>query len=140
MIELNWTLAVGIAIFLATVILLNQLFFKPLFRVLDERRSRTSDLRDKVRRMHDEYEALIQRYDQTLQEERQSAYRTAEAVRSEALKERQRIMAEARSEGEKLIAEARRQIREELESAREKLAPDAEEIAGMITAKVLDRS
>lgn len=140
MIELNWTLAVGIAVFLVTLVLLNQLFFKPLFQVLEERRAKTSDLRDRVRRMHEEYEALLRRYDQTIQQERQAAYKTAEAIRGEALRERQQILSDARSEGERIIAEARRQIQEELRVTKEKLAPEAEKMAEMITAKVVGRS
>lgn len=48
LLDLDHSLFIQLALFLATVIALNALVFKPLFRVMDLRRERTEGTRDKA--------------------------------------------------------------------------------------------
>lgn len=140
MITLDWTILVAAAIFLVTLFALNQLLFRPLFRILDERREQTSDLRQKAQETLDRYQLLLEQYQERVQEEKQSGYKLAESLRNEALKERQRRISEARAEAESLGERARDEVRRELDLGQRQIRGEAEGIAQFIAAKVLERA
>jgi F-type H+-transporting ATPase subunit b len=140
MITLDWTVLASGAVFLFTVWALNRLLFKPLLSVLDERRAKTSDLRDLAAREVDYQEALFEKYSEKIKQEKQAGYLLAETSRKEAMEERQKLMTEARSEGDVLCEKARSQIEQEVELVRQQLQRSAAEIAGAITAQVLEKT
>ena len=140
MMTLDWTILVAAAIFLVTLFGLTQLLFKPLFRVLDERREATSDLRQRAQEILGRYQVLLEKYQERIQEEKKSGYKLAESVRKETLKERQRRISEAQAEAKSLAERAGSEIRQELVSAQEQLKREADKIAQIITVKVLGRA
>ena len=76
MFAVDWTLLVTAAVFLVTLLTLNQLLFKPLFKVLDERKSQTYDLQDKARKTLDYYNLLLDQYQSKVKEEKRLGYKT----------------------------------------------------------------
>jgi F-type H+-transporting ATPase subunit b len=136
----DWTLPVASFVFLITLFALNQLLFKPLFRVLDERRERTVEMRSRAQRELEYHQALLEEYHSRIRDERQSGYRLAEAVRGAALEERQQAVARARAEAEQLLSRAKDELQAERKSVRERLSREADEIARLITTRVLQRS
>lgn len=140
MITLNWTLLVAATVFLVTLFALSRLLFRPLFRILEERRARTSDVQQRAREAQDQYQSLLEHYQEKIKEEKQQGYKLAESVRSGALQERQATIAEARVTAESLGQKARDQIRGELASAHSQLKREAEGIARTIMARVLGRA
>jgi F0F1-type ATP synthase membrane subunit b/b' len=71
----DWTLPVASLIFLITLWALNKLLFQPLFRVLDERRSRTIELRQRALTELEYERELMEQYHSRMREERQAGYR-----------------------------------------------------------------
>jgi len=140
MITLNWTLLAAGAVFLFTLWALNKLLFRPLLAVLDERRAKTSDLQKVAAQKLDYHESLFQEYAEKIKQERQKGYLWAESSRKEAIEERQQIIGEARSEADALREKSRSQIGQEVELVRQRLQQDAEEMAGIITAHVLEKT
>ena len=140
MITLDWTVLASAVIFLFTVWALNRLLFKPLLQVLDERRSKTSELKDLAARKVDYQEALFQEYSEKIKQEKQKGYLLAESSRKEAMEGRQKVIAEARDKGDALREKARSQIEQEVELVRQQLQQNADEIAGVITAQVLEKT
>ena len=140
MITIDWTILAAATIFLFTLFALTQLLFRPLFRVLDERREQTSDLRQQAEETLDRYQLLLEKYQERVQEEKRSGYKMAESLRNEVLKERQRRISEARAEAESQRERARDEIRQELAFAQRQIKGEAEGIAQIIAAKVLERA
>jgi len=140
MIDLNWTLLAAGTVFLLTLWALNKLLFRPLLLVLDERRARTSDLQKLAAEKLDYHDALFNEYADKIKQERQKGYAQAEASRKEAVEERQELIGKARGEAEALREKARTQIEQEVELVRQKLDRNAEEIAGVITAQILEKT
>ncbi len=137
MFAVDWTLLVTAAVFLVTLLTLNQLLFKPLFKVLDERKSQTYDLQDKARKTLDYYNLLLDQYQSKVKEEKRLGYKDGDSVRDKALQERQERTLEARAESEGLLREATERIQNELVLAEQQLKSNAREIAEMIAARVL---
>jgi F-type H+-transporting ATPase subunit b len=140
MIELNWTLLAAGIVFLITLLALNKLLFRPLLGVLDERRSKTSDLQLLAAEKLDYHEALFREYSEQIKKERQQGYAQAEVSRKEAMAERQQLIGKARSEAEALREKSRARIEQEVELVQKKLHENAEEIAGVITAQILEKT
>lgn len=137
MITLDWTILAAGTVFLFTLLALNQLLFKPLFRVLDERENRTVKVQEDAAAKQSSRDALFQEYSERLRAARQADYELAEKVRKEALEERQKRIADTRLEAEGLIGKARSEIREEMVLVKHELAVEASEIARMIASQVL---
>ncbi len=140
MIDLNWTLVAAGAVFLFTLWGLNKLLYKPLLHVLDERRARTVDVRKFAAEKLDYHEALFDEYSEKIKLEKQKGYARAETSRKEALEERKRLIGEARSQADALREKARSHIVQEAELVKQKLERNAEEIAEIIAAQVLEKS
>ena len=139
MIKPDWSLAVAAAIFLVALFSLHALLFRPLLRVLDERKARTVDLRQQTRGLLERQQALLADCQIRIKEERQLGFRLADTQRADALKVRQGRIQEARAAAENALAKAREQVQAEQEAARAQLGRDCEEIAGVIAARVLER-
>ncbi len=138
MIQLDWTLVASAVIFLITLAVFNKLLMRPLVRVLEDRKARTTDVFASASSEGDRYHALLAEYEERIKQERQAGYRRAESLRGEALKERQALVGDARQHAMDKIADAKGQIEGELVSARKHLEGEAQQIAALISERVLE--
>jgi len=136
----DWTLPVASLIFLITLFALNKLLFQPLLKILDIRRERTIEMRQKAQKELEYQQALLEEYTSRIKQEKQAGYRLADSLRAKALQERQQAMAQARTDAEQVVKQAKDDIRAEAEKARHRLQQESEDVAALITARVLQRS
>jgi len=136
----DWTLPVASLIFLITLFALNKLLFQPLLKILDIRRERTIEMRQKAQKELEYQQALLEEYTSRIKQEKQAGYRLADSLRAAALQERQQAMAQARTDAEQVLKQAKDEIRAEAEKARHRLQQESEEVAVLITARILQRS
>jgi len=136
----DWTLPVASLVFLITLFALNKLLFQPLLRILDTRRERTVEMRQKAQKELEYQQALLEEYTARIKQEKQAGYRLADSLRAAALQERQQTMAQARADAEQVLKQAKNEIRAEADKARQRLQQESEEVAGLITARVLQRT
>ena len=139
MIELDWTVLAAAPVFLLTLWALNRLLFQPLFRVLDERQSKTTGLLDRAGDLRQKYEQRLQDYEQRIRREKRNSYQRAESVRQEALQLRQQRITDAKVSAQGLLEEVRERLRGELTGAKENLERDIHEIVRTISSRVLER-
>lgn len=137
MISVDWTLAVSALIFLITLAGLNRLLFRPIFAAVEERKSKTTDVFESAGASEDRCEALLNQLQEKLKAERQEGYRLAEEVRDQTHKERQKKIAEARESAQQLLDQEKGKIRQEFDEARRKLRGEAEEIAALISRRLV---
>lgn len=140
MITLDWTLLATGVVFLLTLWALNSLLFRPLFRVMEERAALTTHTRETASEKLNYQKALFQKYSERLKQAKQQSYQLAEAARKEALQERQERVAKAREESEAQVRKAREEIGAEVEVVKRDLREAAEEIAEIISSRVLHQS
>jgi F-type H+-transporting ATPase subunit b len=129
-----------VALFCLLVIPVNQLIFKPLFRVLDERAERIQGTRQRAERLEREADEVLARYERSVQEVREESEAERRAHLDRARAEFQDNTGAARSEADLEIARARRALEESLESTRETLRAQARELAREAAARVLGRA
>jgi F-type H+-transporting ATPase subunit b len=140
MISIDWTILVAGAVFLLTLWLLNKCLFTPLLRVLDERRAKTTGLREEASRKLEYEAALFQEYSEKIKAEKRRGYQLAESARREAVDQRQEKLVGAREESETLVRQAKAEIELEVDKAKQKLEKDAEEMAAAIAVRVLEKA
>ncbi|MBI5014746.1 MAG: ATP synthase F0 subunit B [Deltaproteobacteria bacterium] len=140
MISLNITLLIQIAIFLTLMILLNQILFKPMVRVLENRKAWTEGRRKAAAEAAGEAEAIWAEYQKRLQEARADADRVKSELIRQGDAERQRVVDAAAAQAEKTVAEVRAQVRAEVLEARKILEVEARALATTAAQAILGRS
>jgi F-type H+-transporting ATPase subunit b len=113
------------------------LVYKPLTRVLAERRSRTEGAVEKARADIAAAEARTAEYEQRLREARLAVFKSQEARRQQAMQARAAAVAEARSNAQAQVAQARAAIEKDKVGAQEKLQVESARLASEIIRVVL---
>lgn len=140
MINLNATLIIQLINFLLLMFLLNRLLFRPMVRVLDERRERTQGRRERATEVDAEADAIWEKYQKSLHDARLEADRARSELVRRADAERQKLLDQASAQAEETVAQIRARVRAEAESARKALGEEAERLAGAVAQKILGRS
>jgi len=140
MISIDWSIVPAILIFVATVVALNYLLFRPVARVQGEREKRTTGLMSQTRQDLDHHLRLFDQYQATIKNARMEGYRLVEKARSEALLYRSGLLEKGRNNAEQMIREARSSIQGQVMAAKDRLKSEAEEIARRIASAILQRS
>ena len=139
MVSLDYSIIPAILIFLVLIFALNSLLFKPILRIQEERVKRTSGLMEQSMREVEDQQRLFGEYEAKIKNARAEGYRLQDQIRGEAAKKRAETIEEARKSAEQKTEQSKSLIAAELKAAKEKMADEAGEIAGRITATILQR-
>lgn len=135
-----WMLGFMMVGFLLMIIPANALIFKPLFRVLDERRERIEGARRRAEGLQREAEELLRQFETAVAEVRHEAERERRAQLSAARADHAAELLEARGRAERELTHARDELAGALAEARDGLRASAEDLAETAAARILGRS
>jgi F-type H+-transporting ATPase subunit b len=113
------------------------LIYRPLKKILAERRSRTEGAIEKARADISAAESKTFEYEGKLREAKLAVFRAQEARRQQAQQARAEAVAEARKRADVLIQEAKKQVQEEVAGAKQGLQTEVERLASEIIRAVL---
>jgi len=113
------------------------LIYRPLKKILAERRSRTEGAIEKARADISAAESKTFEYEGKLREAKLAVFRGQEARRQQAQQARAEAVAEARKRADVLIQEAKKQVQEEVAGAKQGLQTEVERLASEIIRAVL---
>ncbi len=139
MIEINQSLVIQIVNFIIFLWILNYLIFKPIVRVLNERRERIQGTSEKARLMEAEIQKKLEEYEAKIQAAKGQAANEKERVRRQGEDVAKEIVERARTEMARDIPIIRKQIASEAERVRGELEQRAQEMAREIACRVLGR-
>ena len=139
-IQPNVTLVVVIIIFIIFVVVLNQILFKPVGKVLDERESLTEGAAAEARAAARQYQSRLNNYEETIRRARAESYRKLETQRKAALEERSKLVESARAQAEAEIARVRADVAAQTAEARTALEQESRQIAEQISRTLLGRA
>jgi F-type H+-transporting ATPase subunit b len=139
MIEIDQTLIIQIVNFIIFLVILNYLIFKPVVRVLDERRDRIDGTRERAQQMEAEIQTKLEAYEERIQEAKSRAVHEKETFRREAESLSKETVEKARRELARDIPIIRKQIASETDRARQELEKTAQDMARDIACRVLGR-
>lgn len=122
------------------VLVLNVFLYKPIRKVLADRRHVIDSARDKAVSVDEEVQAKMAQYEARLREAKNEAgARRAEALK-QALLEETELLEKARKEASSSLVSIRTRVAKEATDARELLKKQAELLSGDICEKILGRS
>lgn len=140
MINLNTTLLIQLANFLLLMYLLNRILFRPMVRLLDERRERTEGRRKKAAETEGQAQAIWDDYQKKVQEAKAEADRVRGQVVRKAEGEREKMLEAGAASAEKTVTQVRARVRAEAEDARKALRGEAERLAAAAAERILGRA
>ncbi len=140
MINLNYSLLIQAGLFIFLMLVLNQLFFKPLLRFLDERQNKISGDEKEAARLQDEAERHRLQFEEGLNK-----------GQLQALEEKGRIQDAGANAGKKLVDAVRQEVEEEIPKIKAQITHESQlamtelerrqgAIARNIAEKILGRS
>jgi F-type H+-transporting ATPase subunit b len=139
-IELNLSFVIQLINFGILVLVLNVFLYKPIRKVLADRRQVIDSARDKTVSVDAEVQSKMAQYEARLQ----AAKSEAGARRADALKvaqaEETAVLEKARKQAADSLASIRERVGKEAAEARELLKKQAEVLSGDICEKILGRS
>jgi F-type H+-transporting ATPase subunit b len=128
-----------ILFFIFLTIYLKAVFFKPMAKILEERRRATEGVRELAQKAFEAAEKKGTEFEHALQIARAQLHQEHESLRRRWSEEQAAQLAQARAEADKKIQEARREIGEEVERAQAQLNLQVESLSERITNSLLRR-
>ena len=128
-----------IIFFIFLTFYLKYVFFKPLARILEERRRQTEGVRELAQRAFEEADKKSAEYEKALQIARAQIHAEHEALHRQWSEEQAKMIAQARVEADRQIQEARRQIASEVERAQAELDSRVETLSNQIVNSLIAR-
>ncbi len=137
LLELNWTSAVQLLLFLLLMYVLYKFLYKPFFQITEERRKKIEQEIKEAERLRSEAEQLKSEMETQLKKARE----TADEIINRARKEAEKIVTDAKekakSEASRIIDSARAQMETEKREMMAELEKKAGELAVAMAMRIL---
>ena len=116
MIKIDVSLVIQIANFIILICILNVILYKPIRRILSQRKEKITGLKQG-----------IETYERDAREKEETFSSGIKAARAKGLKEKEALMTEASEEERKIIEDVNKKAQTDLDQIRETIAKDAED-------------
>ena len=141
MIKLDYSLFVTIFYVVVLYAFMSHFFFKPITRVLHERRQLIEGRIQAAQLSVTDADKKAGEYEKALKAARTETFRRQESQREQALTERTELLSRAKIETDKTVQDARKRLLSEAEAASSKLDTEVAGLARDLTSAILqDRS
>jgi F-type H+-transporting ATPase subunit b len=135
-----WTLGLQAVNFLVLVWLLTRFLYRPVRRIIEQRKALVDEARNEAEKAKADAEAAHQRYEEErakLPVERQEMLKK---VHDELEEDRKNILGSAKGEAEKLLAAAKASIEDQRREALKGVKTDVATLAGVLAGRILGGS
>ncbi len=138
LIDLDVTVFIQGGLFLALVVLLPRIIFRPMLERIEQREARTDGARAEAKAMRHAADEQVTAYDQATAEEKRRALEERAQVRTATQHKAQDMIAQARTQTAARIDAGLAAQREQATAARKQLAGEAEIIGALIADKLAE--
>ena len=139
MISLNATLIIQIINFIFLMWFLNKFLFKPVLRILDERKSRVENDYAKAKELEEKITTGYEEYKKELEKAKTEGASIKISARDEATKVLNEKLEKAKEEANKYLEEFKSEIEKSKEQIKSELEKDVESLAKSICVTLLGR-
>ena len=139
LLELLITSVPTIVIFVFLTVYLNLMLFRPIGKILEERKKETEGVRELAQRAYDAAKQKASEYDRALEAARAAMHAELEATRQKWLEEQAAAISKARAEVEVQIRNAKQDIAAQLEREQPALEEAAESLSESVVNTLLER-
>jgi F-type H+-transporting ATPase subunit b len=126
--------------FVFLIWVLNVLLYKPIRKILAQRKEKIDGLELSIETSDKDAEEKDAAFAAGIKEARANGFKEKEALMQEASDEEKKIIAEINSKAQAELAEVREDIKKEAEVARESLKKEVDNFANQIFLKILGRA
>ena len=139
MVDIDKSLLLQMVNFLFLLWILNIILYRPIRRILAERKQRVDGYLLDIRRLGDQIEEQKSEIADLTNLARKMGFEEKEALKHEAHKEQDRLLAEVNAQMEAKISDVKSQIAGEITAARKTLQTQIETFARELATKILGR-
>ncbi len=139
MISVDWTLGLQFVNFIILLIVLNKLLYKPLTKIMAERREKIEGSHARAKNLQADIDEKMERYQQQLNEAKALANAERAKLKKAASEEEATMLAEAHEKATKRLQAIKDQVAAEAAEASKTLRKEAKSLAGQIATKILGR-
>lgn len=140
MINIDWTLLLQFGNFLVLLLVLNALLYRPLRAVLAQRKATVDGAYDRAKTLEESINDKMTRYQAQLKAAKDKGAQEKAELRMAAQAEETKVLQAAHASANEKLDRIRTQVATEAEGARTALQSEAQNLAGLVAAKVLGRS
>ncbi len=139
MISVDWTLGLQFVNFIVLLIILNKLLYKPLQKILAERRETIQGSHKRAQDLEADIEAKLTEYQNKITSAKAQANEERNKLRKAGQEQEATLLSEAHSKAGTKLQAIKAQVAQEASEASNLLKKEAEAMAGQIAAKILGR-
>lgn len=140
MIDINITLLIQMLNFLVFLFLMNLILYRPIRRVVAQRRQFMADRQEEIDRADSEALAAVQEFNARIQEARAEGRRKIQELKVAAYEQEKDLLQEASDRAAGQLQEMRAQVRKDVAAAREELSGQVRSFSVELAQKILGRS
>ena len=139
-VDIDATILVELGLFLLCFLLLRSLVFKPLLRLVDERRAQTQGAREAAKKFEAEAEERTRKITRAVQQAKVEASEERERLRQQAKHREQEVLRAAKEEATTITDAARRKVAARRSESEREATAKARELAGDIATRLAGRA
>ena len=140
MVDINWTVFIQMANFLALIFILNVLLYKPILRILERRQAIYDSTEAEIKGLQETIDKKMAEYEAKIQAAKTEAMNQRAGIQKEGAEKGKVIIDAAKADIQKMMDEFQAAMGKEIDSARAVLRSQSEAISRQIAEKVLGRS
>jgi F-type H+-transporting ATPase subunit b len=138
-ISVDWTLGLQFVNFIILLVVLNKLLYKPLSKIMAERREKIEGDRARAKNLQADIDEKMERYQQQLSEAKAHANSERNQLKKLASEEEAAMLTEAHGKASIRLQAIKQQVAVEADEASKTLRKEAKSLAGQIATKILGR-
>ena len=131
---------IQLVLFVACIVPLHRLLFRPILRALEERRERVEKTIQRAKEIEDQADAVLARYESAMERARDEIESHCKELVVTARREALEAIADSRTQTDRHVAEARSEILQSLKVARQSLRDQSIGLARDVASKILGRT
>jgi F-type H+-transporting ATPase subunit b len=140
MVEINWTVVPQIINFIVLIIALNIVLYKPIRKILLERKTKVEGLSTGIESANRKAEEKDQAFNIGIREARAKGQKEKEAMLQAAGDEEKEIIGRIMDEARKDMAEVKSKVARDVDAVKAALEKEVDTFADAITQKILGRA
>jgi len=135
----DFTLFVQMATFIALIVILNNLLFKPILSIIDRRKKQLDELENEIKLFKDSVDKKAAEYNEKLNNAKAKGSELKKEITGEGAKQAKSIVDAVRNEIPLMAQESQKKMDKEMQAAREILTGQSRRLSLEIAEKVLGR-
>jgi F-type H+-transporting ATPase subunit b len=139
-VDIDATALIELGLFLVCFLMLRSLVFKPLLRLVDERRAQTQGAREEAKKFEAEADERTKKVTRAVQQAKVEASEERERLRQQAKHREQEVLRAAKEESTRITDAARRKVAAQRSESEREATAKAHELAGDITTRLAGRA